>query len=109
MKVAIGIGTKTENWDETTSYVQEAEKLGVASVWSAEHWEHDAISPLAYLAAKTERVMLGTGIVQAGTRTPALLAMTALSLQAMSGNRFILGLGASGPQVIEGWHGLEFK
>jgi F420-dependent oxidoreductase-like protein len=109
MRVAIGVGTKNENWEETTAYVQEAERLGVFSVWSAEHWEHDAITPLAYLAGKTSRIMLGTGIMQAGTRTPALVAMTALSMQAISGNRFLIGLGASGPQVIEGWHGQEFS
>jgi F420-dependent oxidoreductase-like protein len=108
MRVAIGIGVTTEDWDEATSYVQEAERLGVYSVWSAESWGHDAITPLAYLAGKTSRIMLGTGIMQAGTRTPALVAMTALSMQAISHGRFLIGIGASGPQVIEGWHGQEF-
>jgi F420-dependent oxidoreductase-like protein len=77
-------------------------------VWSAEAWGHDAISPLAYLAGKTSRIRLGTGIIQAGTRTPALVAMTAMSMASLSSGRFILGLGTSGPQVIEGWHGLPF-
>lgn len=63
---------------------------------------------LAFLAARTSRIRLGTGILQTGTRTPALIAMTALSLQAMSGGRLNLGLGVSGPQVIEGWHGIRF-
>jgi F420-dependent oxidoreductase-like protein len=77
-------------------------------VWSAEAWGHDAVTPLAYLAARTSRIRLGTGIMQVGTRTPALVAMTAMSLSAMSDRRFVLGLGVSGPQVIEGWHGVVF-
>ena len=87
----------------------EAERLGVDCVWAAEAWGHDAVTPLAFMAARTSRIRLGTGIMQAGTRTPALIAMTAMSLAAMSDNRFILGLGVSGPQVIEGWHGLRFE
>jgi F420-dependent oxidoreductase-like protein len=78
-------------------------------VWSAEAWNQDAVTPLAYLAARTKTIRLGTGIVQVGTRTPALLAMTALTLAQMSGDRFVLGLGTSGPQVIEGWHGVAFE
>ncbi|MGI8553516.1 MAG: LLM class F420-dependent oxidoreductase [Dehalococcoidia bacterium] len=108
MKISIGLGLTNENWDETSSYVTEAERMGVDSVWSAEAWGHDAVTPLAYLAAKTSRIRLGSGIIQAGTRTPALVAMTAMSLASMSGERFLLGLGTSGPQVIEGWHGLRF-
>src|SRR5947209_5560069 len=85
-----------------------AERLGVDCVWSAEAWGHDAVTPLAFLAARTTRIKLGSGIIQAGTRTPALIAMTAMSLASMSGGRFRLGLGVSGPQVIEGWHGIRF-
>ena len=96
MRIAIGIGLINEDWNDVTSYVVEAERLGADTVWSAEGWGHDAISPLAYLAGKTSRIKLGTGIVQAGTRTPALVAMTALSMAAISGDRFILGLGPSG-------------
>ena len=109
MKVAIGLGLANDNWPELESYVVEAERLGVDSVWSAEAWGHDAVTPLAYLAGKTSRVRLGTGIIQVGTRTPALVAMTAMSMQAISGGRFILGFGTSGPQVIEGWHGVPFR
>jgi len=98
----------TENWSEAADYVVEAERLGVDDVWSAEAWGHDAVTPLAFLAARTTRLRLGTGIMQAGTRTPALVAMTAMSLSAMSNHRFVLGLGVSGPQVIEGWHGIRF-
>jgi F420-dependent oxidoreductase-like protein len=108
MRIAIGLGLVNEDWESTASYVVEAERLGVDAVWSAEAWGHDAVTPLAYLAAKTSRIKLGTGIMQAGTRTPALVAMTAMSLQSMSGGRFVLGLGTSGPQVIEGWHGIPF-
>jgi F420-dependent oxidoreductase-like protein len=67
------------------------------------------VTPLAFVAARTSRIRLGTGIMQAGTRTPALVAMTAMSLAAMSRGRFLLGLGVSGPQVIEGWHGIRFE
>jgi F420-dependent oxidoreductase-like protein len=86
----------------------EAERLGADSVWMPEFWAHDALTPLAYLAAKTTSVRLGTAIAQLGARTPAMLAMSSMSLQAISGGRFVLGLGASGPQVIEGWHGVRF-
>ena len=109
MRVSIGFNLATEDWEEASTFVVEAEKLGVDMVWSAEAWGHDAVSPLAFLAARTSRIRLGTGIMQAGTRTPALLAMTAMSLNAMSGGRFNLGLGVSWPQVIEGWHGIRFE
>lgn len=108
MRIAISKRLATENWSEAADYVVEAERLGVDDVWSAEAWGHDAVTPLAFLAARTTRLRLGTGIMQAGTRTPALVAMTAMSLSAMSNHRFVLGLGVSGPQVIEGWHGIRF-
>jgi len=88
--------------------IVEAERLGVDSVWVPEAWGTDALTPLAALASHTERVRLGTAIVQIGSRTPALLAMSAMTLQQLSGGRFLLGLGTSGPQVIEGWHGVPF-
>ena len=109
MRISIGLGLARENWDEATTYVVEAERLGVDSLWSAEAWGYDAVTPLAYLAAKTSRIRLGSGIMQAGTRTPALVAMTAMSLASLSADRFLLGLGVSGPQVIEGWHGIRFE
>src|SRR6267378_4212449 len=98
----------TEDWEQGSAYVVEAERLGAHSVWTPEAWGHDAVSPLAFVAARTSRILLGTAIMQAGTRTPALIAMTALSLASMSHGRFRLGLGVSGPQVIEGWHGIRF-
>jgi len=109
MRVCILLSPANDDWRMASDYVVEAERLGVDSLWSAEAWGHDAATPLAFLAARTSRIRLGTGIMQAGTRTPALLAMTAMSLNAMSGGRFNLGLGVSGPQVIEGWHGIRFE
>ncbi len=109
MKVAISLRLANEDWNAASAYVVEAERLGADCVWSAEAWGHDAATPLAFMAARTSRIRLGTGIMQAGTRTPALVAMTAMSLAAMSNNRFLLGLGVSGPQVIEGWHGIRYE
>lgn len=105
MRVAIAVAGASP--DEVV-FVQEAERLGVDSVWVAESWGYDALTPLAFLAARTDRIRLATGIAQVGTRTPAMLAMSAMSLQALSGGRFLLGLGTSGPQVMEGWHGVPF-
>jgi len=109
MKVAVGIGAANEDYESAAAFVQEAEGLGVDFAWSAETWGHDAATPVAFVAARTSRIRLGTGIMQAAARTPANIAMTAMSLAAMSHDRFILGLGASGPQVVEGWHGQPFK
>src|SRR5262245_40098700 len=106
LRASIGIGFGSGNIERAVEYVVEAEKLGVHSVWAAEAWGSDAITPLAFLAARTQQIKLGTGIIQAGTRTPALVGMTAATMQVLSGGRFLLGLGTSGPQVIEGWHGL---
>jgi len=89
-------------------FVQEAERIGADIVWAPEFWAGDAFTPLAFLAATTSTIRLGTGIVQLGARTPAMLAMSALSMQALSGGRFVLGIGTSGPQVMEGWHGVRF-
>jgi F420-dependent oxidoreductase-like protein len=110
MRVAIGFGTggRAADWDVGLAFVHEAERLGVDCVWTAETWGFDAATQAAYLAARTSTIKVGTGVMQLLSRTPAMIAMTALSLQAMSGGRFLLGLGASGPQVIEGWHGQPF-
>jgi len=90
-------------------FVREAERIGATSVWVAETWGQDALTQLAYLAARTERIQLGSAIAQLGARTPAMLAMSAMSLQQLSGGRFRLGVGTSGPQVMEGWHGVRFS
>ena len=109
MRVAIGLRLEgNEDWEQAATYVTEAERLGVDFAWSHESWGMDAATPLAFMAARTSRIRLGSGIMQAGTRTPALVAMTALSLASMSSGRFVLGMGVSWPQVIEGWHGLRF-
>jgi F420-dependent oxidoreductase-like protein len=88
--------------------IQEAERLGFDSVWTAEAYGSDAFTPLAWWGAHTERIRLGTGIVQLSARTPAATAMAALTLDHLSGGRMILGLGASGPQVVEGWYGQPY-
>jgi len=86
----------------------EAEKLGFDSVWTAEAWGSDAFTPLAWIGAHTKRVKLGTAIAQLSARTPTSTAMHALTLDHLSGGRVILGLGVSGPQVVEGWYGRPF-
>ncbi|HWC84453.1 MAG TPA: LLM class flavin-dependent oxidoreductase [Pseudonocardiaceae bacterium] len=97
-----------DGWRSTADFVVEAEKLGLDVCWVAEAWGSDGPSALGYYAARTERMWLGSGIMQVGTRTPTLVAQTAITLSNLSGGRFLLGLGASGPQVIEGLHGVAF-
>src|SRR5687767_2043066 len=88
--------------------ILEAERLGYSSVWTAEAYGSDAVTPAAWIAARTTRIHIGTGIMQIPARTPAMTAMTAMTLDGLSGGRFRLGLGVSGPQVVEGWHGQAF-
>src|SRR5947209_12351649 len=88
--------------------ILEAEKLGFDSAWTAEAYGSDALIPLAWWGASTERIRLGTGIVQISARTPAATAMAAMTLDHLSGGRLILGLGVSGPKVVEGWYGQSF-
>ncbi|MBN4047655.1 LLM class flavin-dependent oxidoreductase [Acidimicrobiaceae bacterium AH-315-P05] len=111
MRVSISVGSAYydgEHWDQVVEYVKAADRIGVDSVWSAEAWGMDAVASIGYLAAVTDTVRLGTGIMQVSARTPAMTAMTAMSLAQMSGDRFLLGLGLSGPQVVEGLHGDAF-
>jgi F420-dependent oxidoreductase-like protein len=89
-------------------FARGAERLGVSSLWVAEVWGYDALTGLGYLAARTSTIRLGTFVVQLGSRSPALLATSALSLQQLSQGRFTLGIGVSGPAVMEGWHGVRF-
>lgn len=107
MTLRVGI-TATPAMPWMIDYVVEAERLGASTVWLPEYWAHDALTPLGALAHATTSIRLGTAIVQLGTRTPAMLAMSAMALQALSGGRFVLGVGTSGPQVMEGWHGVAF-
>ncbi len=88
--------------------IRHAESLGYESVWTAEAYGSDAVTPAAWILAQTEKIKAGTAIMQMPARTPAMAAMTALSLSELSGGRFICGLGASGPQVVEGWHGVPY-
>lgn len=88
--------------------VRHAESLGYHSVWSGESWGADAITPLAWIAAQTTRIKLGTSIMQMPARTPAMCAMQAMTVDQLSGGRMIVGLGPSGPQVVEGWHGVPY-
>jgi F420-dependent oxidoreductase-like protein len=88
--------------------IKEAEALGYDSVWTAEAWGNDAITPLAWLAAQTSKIKLGTAIMQMPARTPAMCAMQAMTVDQLSGGRMIVGLGPSGPQVVEGWHGVPY-
>jgi F420-dependent oxidoreductase-like protein len=88
--------------------VLEAERLGYDSVWAGESYGTDAVTPITWVLARTTKIKAGTGIMQMSARTPTCAAMTAATLQAMSQNRFLLGIGPSGPQVIEGWHGMAY-
>ena len=88
--------------------IKHAEKLGFDSVWTAEAWGGDAVTSATWMLANTKKINVGTAIMQMPARTPAMAAMTAMSLAELSGGRFIAGLGASGPQVIEGWHGVPY-
>ena len=88
--------------------IKHAENLGYDSVWTAEAYGSDAVTPATWILAQTEKIKAGTAIMQMPARTPAMAAMTAMTLAEMSGGRFICGLGASGPQVVEGWHGLPY-
>jgi F420-dependent oxidoreductase-like protein len=108
MRTATTIEASGGDWPETVEFVREAEKLGLDICWVAEAWGAEAPSALGYLAARTERMLLGSGIIQLGTRTPVAIARAAITLSNISGGRFLLGLGASGPQVIEGLHGVAF-
>jgi F420-dependent oxidoreductase-like protein len=97
-----------DSWSQQADFVTEAEKLGLDICWVAEAWGSDAPSALGFYAARTERLLLGSAVMQVGTRTPVALAQTAITLSNLSGGRFVLGLGASGPQVMEGLHGVPF-
>ncbi|GHF76888.1 F420-dependent oxidoreductase-like protein [Amycolatopsis bartoniae] len=108
MRTATTIEASGQPWRETVEFVTEAEKLGLDICWVAEAWGSDAPSPLGFLAARTERILLGSGVIQLGTRTPVAIAQTAITLAELSQGRFLLGLGPSGPQVIEGLHGVRF-
>ena len=108
MRLGLHLGYWGSRPVDHTPLVQEAERLGYDSVWTAEAYGSDSVTTLSWLAARTQRIRLGTGILQMAARTPAMTAMTAATLDALSGGRLLLGLGVSGPQVVEGWHGTAY-
>jgi F420-dependent oxidoreductase-like protein len=108
LRFGIVLGSAARDPQVLVDLAQGAERLGFDSVWSSEAWGWDAFSPLNYVAAVTRDIRLGTAIAQISARTPGATAMAALTTQALSGGRLLLGLGVSGPQVVEGWHGVPF-
>ncbi|MDX2137798.1 MAG: LLM class F420-dependent oxidoreductase [Chloroflexota bacterium] len=108
MRLGLMIGYSGAKVDLPLDLILEADRLGYHSVWTSEAWGSDAVTPLAWVGALTKQIKLGTGIMQMPGRTPANTAMTAMTLHQLSGKRMLLGLGLSGPQVVEGWHGVPY-
>jgi F420-dependent oxidoreductase-like protein len=108
MKLGIVVQYSGAQMSLPIDLVLEAERLGFDSVWTSEAYGSDAVTPAAWMLARTTRIKVGTAIVQMPARTPAMTAMTAMTLDALSGGRFVLGIGPSGPQVVEGWHGVAY-
>src|SRR5271157_2257859 len=108
MRLGLTAGYSGSQMSVNFDLVLEAERLGFDSIWTAEAYGSDAVTPLAWIGARTTKIRLGTAIMQMPARTPAMTAMTAMTLDALSGGRFILGIGPSGPQVVEGWHGVPY-
>ena len=108
MQLGINLAYSGAAMAEVLPLVQHADAVGIDSVWAAEAYGADAVSVLAYLAGQTSHIKLGSGVLQMPARTPANTAMTAMTLDALSNGRVLLGLGVSGPQVVEGWHGVAY-
>lgn len=108
MKIGVLVGYSGTKINLPMDTVKLAESLGFDSAWTAEAYGSDAVTPAAWMLAKTTKIKVGTAIMQVPARSPAMAAMTAMTLSQLSGGRFIVGLGASGPQVIEGWHGVPY-
>ena len=106
---SMGYAGPGTNPRELIALAQEAERLGYESAWASEAWGTDAVTALSWLAATTTRIRIGAAVMQIPARTPANTAMTAATLDLLSGGRFVLGLGTSGPQVVEGWHGQPWR
>lgn len=109
MRLGLMLGYAAGKIELPLELVQEADRLGVHAVWTAEAYGSDAVSPLAWLGALTRNIKLGTAILQMPARTPANAAMTAMTMNQLSAGRFLMGLGVSGPQVVEGWHGVGYR
>ena len=108
MKLGFLLGYSGKHIHMPIELIQQAESMGYDSVWTAEAYGNDAVTSATYVLAQTSKIRVGTAIMQMPARTPAMCAMTAMSLDQLSGGRFIVGLGASGPQVVEGWHGVPY-
>lgn len=108
MRLGLMIGYSSARLDLPLATIQEADRLGYYAVWTAEAYGSDSVTPLAWIGALTTQIHLGTAIMQMPARTPAMTAMTAITLDQLSGGRMLLGLGLSGPQVVEGWHGQPY-
>ena len=108
MKLGFLLGYSGKHIHIPIDLIQQAESMGYDSVWTAEAYGNDAVTSAAWVLAQTSKIRVGTAIMQMPARTPAMCAMTAMSLDQLSGGRFIVGLGASGPQVVEGWHGVPY-
>ncbi len=108
MRLGLMIGYSGSKLELPLEMILEADRLGYDVVWTAEAYGSDAVTPLAWIGAKTERIKLGTAIMQIPARTPSNTAMTAITLDQLSGGRMVLGIGLSGPQVVEGWHGVAY-
>lgn len=108
MKLGILLGYSGKQINIPLDLIRQAESMGYDSVWTAEAYGNDAVTAATWVLAQTEKIRVGTAIMQMPARTPAMCAMTAMSLDQLSGGRFIAGLGASGPQVVEGWHGVPY-
>ncbi len=108
MKLGLLLGYSGKQIHIPIDLIKQAESMGYDSVWTAEAYGNDAVSTAAWILAQTDKIRVGTSIMQMPARTPAMCAMTAMTLDQLSGGRFIVGLGASGPQVVEGWHGVPY-
>lgn len=108
MRLGLNVGYSGSHMSLPMDLIKEADRSGFHSAWTAEAYGSDAVSPAAWIAAQTQHISVGTGIMQMPARTPAMTAMTAMTLDQLSGGRFLLGLGPSGPQVVEGWHGMAY-
>lgn len=108
MRLGLNIGYSGKTLDLPMDIIREADRLGYYAIWTAEAYGSDSVTPLAWIGAQTQNIHLGTAIMQMPARTPAMTAMTAITLDQLSGGRMLLGLGLSGPQVVEGWHGQSY-
>jgi len=108
MDLSINVGYFGPHISDQKNLIEQLDQLGISCIWTAEAYGYDAVTPLAYFAAISKKIELGSGIMQIPSRTPAMAAMTAVTLDKISNGRFRLGLGVSGPQVVEGWHGVPY-